>query len=299
MSGRNIFSIFALLLLIYSIDMIKGNASNNSKKIQNNILDIKFSRKLDSTSKIIIQFDIVGGRSPTFTCNLYGDFIGKTEHPSRKFISSVNSRINGEIKGITTGGSGLSCDTKKARADYLFYFSQETNSLEDIFNNDLNEDFKKNLYLLNLTEFDISVITSFKNAFSNLPNLKIVIFPTDISTTPTDVTEMFKGCTSLTSVDLSMFDLTNCENFNEMINGCNALNVLILHDFNFKDENVVKNILSKTFNLQYLDIDGVKGAIETIQNYVNISESLKVCQSKLIIPSKVPICCDKYIDEFD
>ena len=60
MSGRNIFSIFALLLLIYSIDMIKGNASNNPKNIQNNILDTKFSRKLDSTSKIIIQFDMVG-----------------------------------------------------------------------------------------------------------------------------------------------------------------------------------------------------------------------------------------------
>ena len=70
-------------------------------------------------------------------------------------------------------------------------------------------------------------------------------------------------------------------------------------DFNFKDKNVVQNILSKEFNLEYLDIDGAKGDTETIKNYVTISDSLKVCQSKLIIPSKSPICCNKYIDEFD
>ena len=45
-------------------------------------------------------------------------------------------------------------------------------------------------------------------------------------------------------------------------------------------------------NLEYLDIYDVKGATEAIQNYVTISDSLKVCQSTFIIPQKLQICCN-------
>ena len=40
-----------------------------------------------------------------------------------------------------------------------------------------------------------------------------------------------------------------------------------------------------------------KGATETIQNYITISDSLKVCQSKFIIPQKLQICCNDVCKE--
>ena len=207
-------------------------------------------------------------------------------------MSKVTRRVNveEEISSISNGY----CITRKSGSYiyHYFYFSEETNSLDDIFGSNLNDGFKRYLYIIDLTEFDITVVTSFKNAFSNSPNLQRIIFPTKIMTKPKDVTEMLKDCTSLTSVDLSMFDLTDCENFNDMINGCNALKTLILRDFYFKNESVVSNIFFPELNLEYLDIYDAKGATETIQNYVAISDSLKVCQSKYIIPQKLQICCN-------
>ena len=293
MSKRNIFLIFALLVLICSIDIIVGNTFDNLKKVQKNNLDTKFSRKLGSPGRIIVAFKL---DKNNFDCGL-GSTFKKNQHPSRKFVSDLKYRIGKDDAWAYSMGDSDKCYNINTGYDYLFYFSEETNSLEDIFGSGLSEEFKKYLCVVDLTEFDISVVTSFKNAFSNLPNLQIIIFPTNtmtkpndvtemlkectsltsvdlsmfnisvvtsfknafsnspnlqriilptkIMTKPKDVTEMLKDCTSLTSVDLSMFDLTDCENFKEMINGCNALNTLILHGFYFKNKDVVSNILSK------------------------------------------------------
>ena len=89
-----------------------------------------------------------------------------------------------------------------------------------------------------------------------------------------------------------MFDLSGCESFTEMINGCTALSNLILHDFYFKDEVLVSTIFFDGLNLNYLDINNAKGATETIKYSIAITEYLQVCQSEFIIPQKLEICCE-------
>lgn len=186
MSKRNIFLIFALLVLICSIDFISGNELKNLKKIQNNNLDTKFSRKLDSPGRIRVEFT----SGEEFECNLESTFKTEDKHPSRKFVSEVNRRFKKRESKMENRDM---CQGFTTNNEYLFYFSQETNSLEDLFNS-LDENFRNRFYVLDLTDFDISVITSFKNAFSNLPNLQRIIFPTNIMTKPNKVTEMLKGC---------------------------------------------------------------------------------------------------------
>ena len=136
------------------------------------------------------------------------------------------------------------------------------------------------------------MIESFKNAFKDLQNLREIKFPTDKKVNPKNVENMFSGCSSLTSLDLSIFDLRECESFTEMINGCTALRNLILHDFYFKDEYLVNTIFLNGIDLYYLDIYNAKGATETIKNSKAITESLQVCQSEFIIPTKLEICCE-------
>ena len=233
MPKSNIFLIFALFLLICSIDMVLGNALMNQKKLHNNHIDRKFPRKLNSPGKIII------GIGNEIDCSFIDAFIAEDTHPSRKFISTVNLIFEGrEIQGA---------GAKKCYSyiKLVFYFSDRTNSLENIFGG--QENLKNNIVILDLTAFDISVVESFKDAFKDLPNLGKIIFPTDKTVKPKNVDNMFSGCSSLTSLDLSMFDLSNCDSFTEMINECTTLRNLILRDFNFKNEDVVKNILSKDF----------------------------------------------------
>ena len=173
-----------------------------------------------------------------------------------------------------------------------FLFPLQTESLEDFFNAKKDRELRSFLYRLDLTEFDLSSVKNFKNAFSYITSLEEIIFPTDKKVYPTDVTEMHKGCEFLKSIDLSMFDLSECEKFNQMIDGTTYLRNLFLREFNFKNEDVVKNIFFNGINLDYLDIYDAKGATETIKNRIKITESLQVCQSKFIIPEKLQICCN-------
>ena len=134
MSKRNIFLIFALLVLICSIDFISGNALKNLKKIQNNNLDTKFSRKLDSPGGIRVEFT----SGEDFECNTESTFTNEDKHPSRKFVSEVYQRNSGDENRMN---NGFECKGFTSNYDYLFYFSKETNSLEDLFNS-LNEDYR-------------------------------------------------------------------------------------------------------------------------------------------------------------
>ena len=164
----------------------------------------------------------------------------------------------------------------------------------------IDTELKEKLTGLDFSKFDLSRVTDFGYAFHGLEYLKTITFPTNKLTRPKRVEGMFSGCAQLTSVDLSMFDLSDsdCDDFNDIFYRCLHIYVLILHDFNFKNENLVENMLTRGYYLEYLDIYNAKGATETIKNYAGTSKSLKVCQSEYIIPSKIPVWCDKYVGQF-
>ena len=254
--------------------MILWNALKNQKKLQNNHFDTNFKRKLASPNKIIIQYN------SNFSCAILTSFFKQKSFVSSYKVFDGNSESS--MDGV------FNCFTNYK---YFLYFSDDVNSLFDILNGDQHEEFQNVIATLDLTEFNISKITNFQEAFRHLNTLKEIKFPTDKKVKPTNVRQMFKTCSSLTSVDLSMFDLSECD-YTEMINGCTALKSIIVHDFNFKNEDLVRTIFLGGLNLTYVDIYNAKGDTGTIKNSIATTEFLQVCQSEFIIPQKLEICCD-------
>ena len=82
---------------------------------------------MDSPGGIRVEFT----SGEDFECNTESTFTNEDKHPSRKFVSEVhyhNSKIENRMN------DGFFCQGFTSNYHYLFYFSKETNSLEDLFN---------------------------------------------------------------------------------------------------------------------------------------------------------------------
>ena len=85
---------------------------------------------------------------------------------------------------------------------------------------------------------------------------------------------MFNGCSSLISIDLSNFNMSNCISYNDMFSNNN--NIKYINIYNFKND----KIISKTFN--------------------NINNSIFICQKdKIIVNPKAYNCCDFNLKAYD
>lgn len=96
----------------------------------------------------------------------------------------------------------------------------------------------------NLVTFDgrryTSSLTNFKGLFLNDAKLKTVMWPDTIDTSKvTEMKEMFKGCSSLTSIDLSKFNTSKVIDMKEMFRGCSSLTSIDLSSF---DTSIVTNM---------------------------------------------------------
>lgn len=88
----------------------------------------------------------------------------------------------------------------------------------------------KKLVTVNMTGTKLDSSTSFKDMFLDCVNLQTVIFSpkSSDSVSAIDCTEMFKGCTSLKSVDLTVWDKSKVSTISKMFQNCTGL-----ENFNF------------------------------------------------------------------
>ena len=276
------------------MDLIHGEVLKESKKVDKDNLNRKGLRKLEEPGYIKINF-----ASERIT---YWGAMKNTKLSNWKLINKIVERKDNN-PNINNYDPDIFYDRPNGEwafwgmYNYTLYFSEETKTLTDLFDGGKDNGIKE-LSMIDLTEFDISVITSFENAFRDLPKLQKIIFPTNKKAKPTVVTQMFSGCSSLKSVDLSMFDLSECTSYASIFSGASALQGLMIQSFNFPSDDIVKNIFNG-LNLNYLDIRNVDGATTTIKNYFTNKNSLTVCQTTAIIPSKIERCCEYYNSEED
>lgn len=72
----------------------------------------------------------------------------------------------------------------------------------------------------------------------------------------TTMANMFNGCKSLTSIDLSGFDTSKVTNMSGMFYGCNALTTLDVSKFNTSKVTVMSNMFAGCIALSKLDLTG-------------------------------------------
>ena len=95
------------------------------------------------------------------------------------------------------------------------------------------------------------------NCCTSLTSIDLSLFDT---TKCTNFREMFSSCTSLTSIDLSLFDTTKCTDFRDMFSDCFSLTSIDLSNFNTEKATTLNGMFSSCRSLTSIDLSNFNTA---------------------------------------
>ena len=111
------------------------------------------------------------------------------------------------------------------------------------------------LETLDLSSFNTEKVTTMATMFENSKHLRSLKLPKGfIGSSVTDLNATFKGCESLTKLDLSGSNSENVKEMNEMFYGCRALSKLDLTDFKTGQVTTMENMFCICSTLETLDV---------------------------------------------
>ena len=167
-------------------------------------------------------------------------------------------------------------------------------------------------YLTNIKELiflkfdDSSLVTNMGAMFrgcTSLQKLDLTILNTE---KVTNIGHMFNLCESLTSLDVSNFNTNNIGDINNFINGCSSLTSLNVSNFNISTVGPLHSMFSTCENLQFLDLSNIHVREDAdIRNIFRFNSNLKYIKlnnysGKDIfgsIPSEQKIICSNKFNE--
>lgn len=121
----------------------------------------------------------------------------------------------------------------------------------------MNSMFTKctSLETLDLSSFNTEKVTDMQTMFEGSTNLRTINLPKGfIGSSVTNLNATFKGCESLTELDLSGSNSENVTNMSEMFYGCKALSKLDLTSFKTGQVTTMENMFCDCSTLETLDV---------------------------------------------
>lgn len=113
------------------------------------------------------------------------------------------------------------------------------------------------LETLDLSSFNTEKVTNMFEMFVGSTNLRTIKLPKGfIGSNVTDLNGMFRGCASLTELDLSGSNAEKVKNMGNMFNGCVALSNLNLSGFKTGSLTDMRYLFSSCQSLESLDLSG-------------------------------------------
>lgn len=111
------------------------------------------------------------------------------------------------------------------------------------------------LETLDLSSFNTKKVKYMSTMFNGATNLRSIKLPKGfIASSVTDLDATFKGCESLTELDLSGSNSENVKDMKEMFCGCKALSKLVLTDFKTEQVTTMENMFFICSTLETLDV---------------------------------------------
>lgn len=111
------------------------------------------------------------------------------------------------------------------------------------------------LETLDLSSFNTEKVTNMVTMFENSKHLRSLKLPKGfIGSSVTNLNATFKGCESLTELDLSGSNSENVTNMSEMFYGCKALSKLDLTSFKTEQVSTMENMFCNCSTLETLDV---------------------------------------------
>ena len=121
----------------------------------------------------------------------------------------------------------------------------------------MNSMFSKctSLETLDLSSFNTEKVTYMSEMFEGSTNLRTINLPKGfIGSSVTRLNAMFRGCESLTELDLSGSNSENVKDMSEMFYGCKALSKLALTDFKTGQVSTMESMFADCSTLKTLDV---------------------------------------------
>ena len=133
------------------------------------------------------------------------------------------------------------------------------------------------LETLDLSSFNTKKVKYMYTMFNGATNLRSIKLPKGfIASSVTDLDATFKGCESLTELDLSGSNSENVKDMKEMFYGCKALSKLVLTDFKTEQVTTMKNMFFICSTLEMLDVSSFNTEnVTTMQGMFNNCSSLR------------------------
>ena len=124
-----------------------------------------------------------------------------------------------------------------------------------------------NLYIV--SEAPIFASFSCSSMFSKFNNLIQINFNNNFNTSKvTDMSDMFRNCSSLTSLDLSSFNTSSVTNMDYMFNNCSSLTSLDLSGFNTSKVTHMSGMFKGCSSLTSLDLSNFNTSNVTYMSYM-------------------------------
>ena len=120
---------------------------------------------------------------------------------------------------------------------YVYNFEKEDNTIILVWNSKIESCSClfygcHNITEINLSEFDVSNVNSFRGMFMDCFSLISINFLNFQTTNATDMAYMFNGCGNLSFLDISSFDTSLVYNMDRFFKGCSSLTSLALSHLN-------------------------------------------------------------------
>ena len=196
--------------------------------------------------------------------------------------NSENAILNENFKGINYLKEVHINGNRQNEIAYKYYFNQEDNFVELIWNN--NIDSTDNMFYectsitkINLSAFDTSLVTSMENMFegcSSLISLDLSKFNTSLANS---MIFMFSRCSLLTSLDLSDFDTSSVTRMDSMFSHCISLTSLNLSNFNTSSLISADSMFYGCTNIEYINLYKFNERKIKKNMFENISNILVIC----------------------
>ena len=226
-----------------------------AKRVNNTLFNKK--RLADSTTTVTIMIN-----GPKENAQIIGDGFDSPDHvylnDNTDDLGSINT-INLEQEGLNK--IVMVWDTQIKNCKSMFsgcssIISMDLSEFDVSSVTTMNEMFVNcsNLTSLNLGNFVTSGCKNMNSMFKNCYSLQSIDLSTFITNIVTNMNGMFSGCSSLASLDLSTFNTNKVANMNGMFSGCSSLTSLDLRNFDTSSLKYMEKIFSDCKALSTIDI---------------------------------------------